>query len=319
MLGMKKVGLFLILLTLTLLPSSAKGNFVNNNINKSDTLVFVYHIPDDDEQETVKDNKTSDKKQQDIISDDVTADTSPDSIDEDTEEEEEEEATEEDNEDEVLEDYQIDDMYSDVLHGYAEYNEEDENAITLDNSDNDKNKLHIKRPVKITSEDYTDLKSNPLKLESYKYSKYKAPEYSISPLSSKNYRQVGGFSAGTIYDQGISYGELEQSSGVFSKYQYKNLGLSLSYVKTVNTTNNNYNDNFYFAPEWRLNQYLTLKEILSADVTKNRQKTELILSINPFGLKDTDRMNLEFGVNQTYYLDDSTTKNQFMFSTNFKL
>ena len=94
---------------------------------------------------------------------------------------------------------------------------------------------------------------------------------------------MADFSAGTVFNQGIDYAELEQSSGVFTKYQYKQVGLSLSYMKTVNTTNNNYNDNFYFAPEWKLNQYFTLREILSADITKNRQKAEFILSINPFG------------------------------------
>lgn len=309
---MKKVGLFLILFTLTLLPSSAKSCF-ENNIKNSDSLVFIYHIPEEDSQQENDNNTNQTTPQQpDIVSDDVTADTSPNHTDENIDEEE-------DDEQEPLEDYRIDDMYSDVLHGYAQYNEEEENAITLDDTEATKNKLQLKKPVKITSEDYTNLKTNQFKLESYKYSKYKSPEYSISPLSSTNYKQLGGFSAGTIYDQGISYGELEQSSGVFSRYQYKQLGLSVSYVKTVNTTNNNYNDNFYFAPEWKLNQYLTLREILSADVTKNRQKTELILSINPFGQKDTDRLNLEFGVNQTYYLDSETTKNQFKFSTNFKL
>ena len=49
-----------------------------------------------------------------------------------------------------------------------------------------------------------------------------------------------------MYNQCIDYGEFEQSSGIFSKYSYKNFAVSTAYMKTVNSTNNNYNDNFYF-------------------------------------------------------------------------
>ncbi len=309
---MKKVGLIFILFILTFLPCNAKINQDTKSENKTDSLVFIYHIPDDEPQQDNSNTKQEDNPYPGITTDDVTADTSGKNTDEENEDYE-------NGESEELDDYQIGDMYTDVLHGYAEYNEEEEDAITLDNPDEKVKKLHIKKPAKISSEDYTDLKTDSLKFDTYKYSKYTAPEYSISPMSSTNYRQLGGFSAGTVFNQGIDYAELEQSSGVFTKYQYKQVGLSLSYMKTVNTTNNNYNDNFYFAPEWKLNQYFTLREILSADITKNRQKAEFILSINPFGKKDIDRLKFEFGVNQTYYMDNSTTRNQVKFSTNFKL
>lgn len=291
---------------LTLLPCCAKSNSEKNVDKKNESVVFTYQIPDDEPKGEVSDENKSEEKTV-ITSDDVTADTSGKvSEDEDVEEDDDE-----------LETYRIDDMYSDVLQGYAEYNEEDEDAITLD--DYESSKLSIKDPTKISTKDYTSLKTSSLKLDTNKYSKFSTPEYSIFPMSSTNYRKLGGFSAGTIYSQGIDYGELEQSSGVFSRYQYKHLGLSVSYMKTVNSTNNNYNDQFYVAPEWKLNDYLTLREILSADITKNRQKAEFVVSINPFGQKDSDRLNLEFGVNQTYYMDTATTKNQFKFSTKFKL
>ena len=90
-------------------------------------------------------------------------------------------------------------------------------------------------------------------------------------------------------------------------------------MKTVNSTNNNYNDNFYFAPEQRLNQYFTLKEILSADITKERRKAEILLSINPLGDKDPNRLKFELGASQTYDYTNAVIKSQFKFSTKFNL
>ena len=90
-------------------------------------------------------------------------------------------------------------------------------------------------------------------------------------------------------------------------------------MKTVNSTNNNYNDNFYFSPEWKLNQYVSLKETLSADITRERRKAEFMISINPFGKKDEDRLRLELGANQTYDYNNVVIRNQFKFSTRFKL
>ena len=308
---MKKVGLLLLLLLfylLSVLPSYANNENLalgsNNDISKD--IVFVYHIPDEETSNT--DISIEQEAQNtDITSDDVTADTSGVSEEQDVDEDS----------DDMIEEYHLDDLYTDVLKGYAEYNE-DEDAITLECFNNNIAKVNIKQPVHVFGNDYTNLKSPSLNLQN-KYSKYSAPEYFISPISRVEYEQFGNFRAGAKYGHEIYYAELEQSSGVFSSYDYKNFRISTSYMKTVNTTNNNYNDNFYLAPEWRVNQYFSIKEVLSADVTKNRRKTELVLSINPFGKKDIDRFLIELGTSQTYYLDNDTVRNKFKFSTNFKL
>ncbi len=307
---MKKVGLLLLFYLLSVLPSCANNELAlgsNNDISKD--IVFVYHIPDEEPSDT---DILEEQESQitDITSDDVTADTSGVS--------EEQDVDADDVSDDTIEEYHLDDLYTDVLKGYAEYNEEEEDAVKLEFLDNNVAKINIKQPATILEKDYTNLKSSSLNLQN-KYSKYKAPEYFISPISQEEYEQFGHFRAGAKYGHEIYYAELEQSSGVFSSYDYKNFRISTSYMKTVNTTNNNYNDNFYLAPEWKVNQYFSIKEILSADVTKNRRKTELVLSINPFGKKDVDRFLIELGTSQTYYLDDDTVRNKFKFSTNFKL
>lgn len=307
---MKKVGLLLLFYLLSVLPSCANNELAlgsNNDISKD--IVFVYHIPDEEPSDT---DILEEQESQitDITSDDVTADTSGVSEEQDVDADEVS--------DDTIEEYHLDDLYTDVLKGYAEYNEEEEDAVKLEFLDNNVAKINIKQPATILEKDYTHLKSSSLNLQN-KYSKYKAPEYFISPISQEEYEQFGHFRAGAKYGHEIYYAELEQSSGVFSSYDYKNFRISTSYMKTVNTTNNNYNDNFYLAPEWKVNQYFSIKEILSADVTKNRRKTELVLSINPFGKKDVDRFLIELGTSQTYYLDDDTVRNKFKFSTNFKL
>lgn len=307
---MKKVGLLLLFYLLSVLPSCANNELAlgsNNDISKD--IVFVYHIPDEEPSDTDILEK-QESQITDITSDDVTADTSGVSEEQDVDADEVS--------DDTIEEYHLDDLYTDVLKGYAEYNEEEEDAVKLEFLDNNVAKINIKQPATILEKDYTNLKSSSLNLQN-KYSKYKAPEYFISPISQEEYEQFGHFRAGAKYGHEIYYAELEQSSGVFSSYDYKNFRISTSYMKTVNTTNNNYNDNFYLAPEWKVNQYFSIKEILSADVTKNRRKTELVLSINPFGKKDVDRFLIELGTSQTYYLDDDTVRNKFKFSTNFKL
>ncbi len=314
---MKKVSLTLIILMLSILPCRANSPFEIKIDKISQSSVFVYHIPDEDkgqEEETPAQNQEEEPV---ITSDDVTADTSINSEDTNSEETDDEIVDEED--ENIDGQYEMGDMYTDVLKGYAEYNEEEANTITLDDSPDELLKLDITKPAKVAKNDYTSLKSSSLKFYDNQYSKYTGSEYNIAPKSSTNYRKYKGFSAGTTYDQCIDYAEFEQSSGVFSRYEYKNWAIRTAYSKTVNSTNNNYNDNFYFSPEWKVNQFFSLREVFSADIAKHRRKAEVVLSINPFGNKDTDRMRLEFGASQSYSNTNEILRSQLKFSTNFKL
>lgn len=314
---MKKISLTLIILMLSILPCRANSPFEIKIDKISQSSVFVYHIPDEDkgqEEETPAQNQGEEPV---ITSDDVTADTSINSEETNSEETDNEIVDEED--ENIDGQYEMGDMYTDVLKGYAEYNEEEANTITLDDSPDELLKLDITKPAKVAKNDYTSLKSSSLKFYDNQYSKYTGSEYNIAPKSSTNYRKYKGFSAGTTYDQCIDYAEFEQSSGVFSRYEYKNWAIRTAYSKTVNSTNNNYNDNFYFSPEWKVNQFFSLREVFSADIAKHRRKAEVVLSINPFGNKDTDRMRLEFGASQSYSNTNEILRSQLKFSTNFKL
>lgn len=305
MVDMKKVSLLILCLIISFLPCDAET--VSSEDLETQPKVFIYHIPDETSvkdaftpSDEVRENN-EEKTSTDITSDDVTADTSGT-------------ITEEEPEEEIITDYDIDDMYTDVLQGYAVY-DEDEDTISLEDNLDEFQTIKIQRPAKIKGGKYVAAKTTAPNT----YSKFSNMEYSIAPISSTNYRSKGGFSAGTMFNQGIDYAELESSTGVFSRYDSKYFAVSTAYAKTVNSTNNNYNDNFYFSPELKLNQYFTLREILSADIAKNRKKAEVVLSINPFGKKDFDRLRFELGASTTLNENNETLKNQFKFSTKFKL
>lgn len=294
---MRRFALYIIISLFISLPCYSLEPEITEN---GDKTVFVYHLPDEEEVQEQEQQEVPD-----IISDDVTADTSGEVNVVD------------------IDNYELEDMYTAVLQGYAQYNEEDESdGVILE--DFNILSLNIRQPMSVGTKKYTSLNPTPPLFMSDMFSKYTGSEYSISPVSSKNSRSFldspyGKISAGTLYNQGIDSGELEQSSGVFSKYKYKRFSVTTSYLKTINSTNNTYNDNFYIAPELELNQYFSLKEILSADTVKRRKKAELVLSINPFGKKDIDRLRFELGASQTYDDDNNLFKSQFKFSTNFKL
>ncbi len=300
---MKRIVLGLVILSFTFMPAKSQ-NLDINSLFVAQNGVFTYHIPDDDEDEnqTQKSNQQSAQNTQsnvNIVSDDITADTS--GIPKYNPEE----------------DYNIDDMYNYVLHGYAEYYDDEENSVVLNLPENEYLSLNIKRPQAVEGRYFGYLQSSPSLFDGG-YSRYTSSEYSITPISGSSSKKVGNFSAGTTYSQGIDYGELEQSSGIFTKYQYKNFALSTSYAKTVNTTNNTYNDNFYIIPELKLNQYLTIKNVLSADTVKKRKKAEVVLSLNPFGNRDYDRLRLEIGASKTYDEINNSFKNQLKFMTNYR-
>lgn len=303
---MKRIVLGLVLFSFTFMPVFSQGTDINPFF-VAQNGVFVYHIPDEDEEQPEQhETQTTDQtaENQDIISDDVTADTSGIEkyhFDEDTQ---------------TADDYDISDMYNYVLHGYAEYYDDEANTVALDLKPNEHLVLHIQKPVAVEGKYFGYLQDSPSLFDN-NYSKYNGSEYSIAPVSGTTEKKVGAFSAGATYSQGIDYGELEQSSGIFTKYQYKRFAISTSYAKTINTTNNNYNDNFYIIPELRLSQYFTIKNILSADTVKKRKKAEVVLSVNPFGDRDFDRMRLEFGASETYDEVNNAFKNQLKFSTKY--
>ena len=204
---------------------------------------------------------------------------------------------------------------STVLKGYAEYLE-DSSAIHL-KDDEDNFVLNIKVPQKITA-------SKGMNLHNYSdtkpYLQYKEAEYAIAPSSIKTSSKTGNFTIGALYGNEVdNIAMLEKETGLFTKYEKDRFSLNTTYKKNLNTTYSLFYDTVSIAPEFRLNNYMSVKNEYKADITRNRRSGSFILSFNPFGKRDYDRMRVELGAKQTVYMDTDSTKTEFSFSTQFKL
>ena len=157
---MRRVVLIFTILISFILPCSA-NDFFEKFTASNGRNVFIYHIPDEgnkteDEIRNNTDNDNTEEKN-DIISDDVTADTSG--------------AEYYDVED--IEDLYDDvgDMYSYVLKGYAEYNEEDVDAVSLEIYDYEIPVLSIRQPVPVGEKYFAGLKTSPSLFDNNVYSR----------------------------------------------------------------------------------------------------------------------------------------------------
>ena len=151
------------------------------------------------------------------------------------------------------------------------------------------------------------------------YSKFGHEEYKVEGLNQNYGISAGGLSFGTHYDSEIDYSEYEQTAGFFTKYETKHFALTSSYERTIGSAYGNYIDNIYVAPELKFNDTVSIKEVLSANMTYRRKKAELILSVSPFSKKLDGRLNFEAGINHTYDESNQLIRSRIKFNTKFKL
>ncbi len=198
-----------------------------------------------------------------------------------------------------------------VTQGYAEFLESAETVYLKDEDNNFV--LNLRVPQKFSSKRLVD--SN--KIYSPKnYSLYSQEEYSISPQSIKAVERHGNFSMGTLYSSGIDNAQLEMATTLFTRYDHEKFAISSAFKKNNLTTRGLTTDNFYISPELKFNKIFSISEVLSADITRNRRKGELVFSVSP--LKD-DRVRLEFGAGTTYDIENDRSWSQVNFNTKFRL
>lgn len=205
----------------------------------------------------------------------------------------------------------IPDPESVAAKGYAEFIETADTVYLKDENNN--YILNLRVPQKLETSNLSDSR----KLQgAKKFSLYNREEYSIAPQTVKAVEKHGNFSLGTLYGSGIDTSQLERSTTLFTRYDHSRFAISSAYKMNELTTRGLTTDNVYIAPELKLSKIFSLSEVLSADITRNRRKGELVLSVSP--LKD-ERMRLEFGAGTTYDLNTDNSWSQVRFNTNFKL
>ena len=205
-----------------------------------------------------------------------------------------------------------------VLKGYAEYVEDSE-AIYL-KDDNDQFVLNLKVPQKITKDETFDLKNKITSKRIQNYSKFAKEEHTVADRNIQSSAKAGNFLFGTTFGQEVDdISMLENSTSLFTKYEREKFSLSSKYSKTMNTTIGTYSDELSFEPEYKLNNYISIKEVLKSNFSKNRRSSELVLSIAPFGRHKGDRVRFEVGGKYTINQDNSLYGTQLNFSTKIKL
>ena len=297
---MKKALLVLLTLILLQIPSFAinKKMYPSTSGGENDLPnIFIYTIPDDNDTLKPQPDEDKDADENDYIN--INNDAS-------------------DENEEIMLNIEDDDnsvIGATTLKGYAEY-VEDSSVIYL-KDENDNFVLNIRVPQKISPEKSLDFsKINSASTSS----RYKNSEYLIEPQSIKSSGKAGNFTFGALYKNEVdNIAMLESETGLFTKYEKSRFALSSSVKKSLNTTYAQDYNTISITPELKLNSYFSLKNNLSADITRNRRSSELIFSLNPFGKKDSDRMLLEAGAKQTYFADTGENKTQFNFSAKFKL
>ncbi len=126
-----------------------------------------------------------------------------------------------------------------------------------------------------------------------------------------------GTSVGATYSTTENSGELKDSVSVYSKYQKKNFGLTTSYSQDRDT----YKEQgagagtVSVSPEISLNKHVKLKNVYSENMSSNKQKSEVVLSIRPF--KD-DRMDFDLGAGETFSNGNEPAKSQINIGTKFR-
>lgn len=266
--------------------------------------IFIYSIPDEN-------SKTSSKEEIDASDNDYITPTQKIESDEEIMLNMKQEISD-DEADETPDDNDVT-LGATVLKGYAQY-VEDSNEIYL-KDENDNFVLNIKSPQKISASKGLNLSSTNRNIQ-----RYTDAEYQIAPNSIKTTDKIGDFTLGALYGNEVdNIAMLETETGLFTKYEKNRFSVSSSVKKSLNTTYAQDYNTISITPELKLNNYISLKSTLKADVTRNRRSSELKFSFNPFGKKDKDKLIFEAGAKQTYFVNSGAVKTQVNFSAIFKL
>lgn len=199
------------------------------------------------------------------------------------------------------------------IKGYVEYIE-DADAIYL--KDEDQNLvLNLRVPQKLESVSASSVKLPMTTFAKNVYTRSDDLAYSIAPVDANAVAKKGNFSIGTSYNESIDTSDLGFTTSFYTKYDQKHFSLSSAYNKESGIAYSTVIDKFSFTPELKLNKYISIKDVLTSDITRNRKQNSLILSIKP---TQDDRVRFEFGAGQTFDENKNMIKSELKFSTQFK-
>jgi len=211
-----------------------------------------------------------------------------------------------------------------TLKGYTEFVEGAEDILYMD--DHKKFTLNIRTPQMAAQENNSLFSQKKAVSDNFTNSllKFRAEEYRVASRSEKMEdcysNKFGNWSIGTTFDtESTSLGQIEDTTSLFTKYDSKYFSLKSLYKKNNMTVSQIQTDNFSVIPEFKFNNVFAVQEVLSADITRNRRSSELVLSVNPLGNRDVDRVRFQLGAKTTQDVESGRSWSQVEFSTKFKL
>ena len=203
------------------------------------------------------------------------------------------------------------------LKGYLDFIE-DSNSISLKKPDEEL-VLNLSVPQKFEMVNLSEKDKRNLPVTTFANNVYTRStndiQYNIAPFDNATEISHGPFSVGTSYNESIDTSDLGFTTSLYTKYENKYFALKSSYDKNTGVLYSDVIDKFSFAPELKLNRYVSIKDVVTSDITRNRKKNEVILSIKP---SNDDRVRFEFGAGHTYDSNNELLRTQIKFSTQYK-
>ncbi len=141
----------------------------------------------------------------------------------------------------------------------------------------------------------------------------------ILPLSGSLTESTHGFTYGTIWDEEISYSQIESSTGVFVRYDFpKYFSLNTTIRQNASQDVGSQYATARVTPEWHITDRLTLKDSFTNYVNLPKNKNEITLVYSPALKKYAESLKFELGLAESYY-SSGKRSTAVSFSTGFKL
>lgn len=141
----------------------------------------------------------------------------------------------------------------------------------------------------------------------------------ILPLSGSLTESTHGFTYGTIWDEEISYSQIESSTGVFVRYDFpKYFSFNTTIRQNASQDVGSQYATARVTPEWHITDRLTLKDSFTNYVNLPKNKNEITLVYSPALKKYAESLKFELGLAESYY-SSGKRSTAVSFSTGFKL
>lgn len=141
----------------------------------------------------------------------------------------------------------------------------------------------------------------------------------ILPLSGSLSETTRGFTYGTIWDEELSYSQIESSTGVFVRYDFpKYFSLNTTIRQNASQDVGSQYATARVTPEWHITDRLTLKDNFTNYVNLPKNKNEITLVYTPALKKYAESLKFELGLAESYY-SNGRRSSALSFSTGFKL